>query len=181
MTPRSYVLPLVLSILAGAGSAQQGDDLFAFIPPGGRTLLERGLAAGDAELAAAIATARPAVEWSAFFAESADAALSGLDDWERQTLADYLAYTGAIAPGAELPTDGRDMMLARCQSCHIITVTVTQARTRDAWLATLGRTSHVEIPLGAAEREQLADYLAVNAGLPIDVIPPELRAGGASY
>ena len=27
----------------------------------------------------------------------------------------------------------------------------------------------------------VADYLTVNAGIPIDAIPPELRAGGASY
>jgi hypothetical protein len=73
------------------------------------------------------------------------------------------------------------MTLDRCQSCHIVTVVVTQARTREAWLGTLGKPSHVEIPLSPAEREQLADYLAVNAGIPIDAIPEELRAGGASY
>jgi hypothetical protein len=78
-------------------------------------------------------------------------------------------------------TSGGRNDLARCQSCHITTVTVTQARNRDAWMATLGRISHVDIPLNPAERGQIADYLTVNASLPIDVIPPELRAGGASY
>ena len=73
------------------------------------------------------------------------------------------------------------MTLARCQSCHIVTVVVTQARTREAWLGTLNKPSHVEVPLSEAERGQLADYLVVNGGLPIDVIPPALRAGGASY
>lgn len=177
MTPRHLILPLLLT---GAAAAQEAADLFAFIPPGGRTLLEQVLTADDGALAAAIATPRGADDWLALLSV-ADSPAPGLDEWGQQTLADYLAYAGAIGDAAALPPDGRDMMLARCQSCHIITVTVTQMRSRDAWLATLGRTSHVGVPLTAAERGQLADYLAINAGLPIDVIPPELRAGGATY
>lgn len=173
---------LVVSVFLAEGAvAQQADDLFSFIPPGGRTLLERGLETGDPSLAGAITVARTSTEWHDRLASDSSASGAALDDWERRTLADYLGYAGAIADVTHLPEDGRDIMLARCQSCHIITVTVTQARTREAWLATLGRTSHVEIPLSEAERSQLADYLTVNAGLPIDVIPPELRAGGASY
>lgn len=178
MTMRFVILSLAF---AGAALAQQADDLFSFIPPGGRSILERSLAGGDDGFADAIAKAHGAQEWMTILSSGESPSGTELDDWERQTLADYLAYSGAISDPADLPADGRDMMLARCQSCHIITVTVTQARTREAWLATLGRTSHVEIPLDAAERGQLADYLTVNAGLPIDVIPPELRAGGASY
>lgn len=172
-----FVFPLVLT---GAALAQENDDLFSFIPPGGRTLLEELLATGDADLAESIAMPRTAAEWGGILAAVGHGS-AVLDEWERQTLADYLGYAGPVTDPSGLPADGRDMMLARCQSCHIITVTVTQARSREAWLATLGRTSHVEIPLRESERSQLADYLAVNAGLPIDVIPPELRAGGASY
>jgi hypothetical protein len=80
-----------------------------------------------------------------------------------------------------MPPDGRDHVMRHCQSCHIITVTVTQDRSRDAWLRTLGSTSHVEIALTPAEHSEIADYLVLNAGIPIDRIPPELRAGGASY
>lgn len=73
------------------------------------------------------------------------------------------------------------MALAHCQSCHIITVTVTQDRPREQWLGTFSKPSHVGVALTEAEREHLADYLAVNAGIPIDDIPRELRAGGATY
>lgn len=173
--------PIMSLLFAGVAAAQQVDDLFSFIPPGGRTLLENALAKSDPSRADTLGVARTSSEWLERLASPDSTIGAALDDWGRQTLADYLAYAGAVVVANDLPADGRDIMLARCQSCHIITVTVTQARSREAWLATLGRTSHVEIPIGEAERRQLADYLAVNAGLPIDVIPPELRAGGASY
>jgi hypothetical protein len=41
--------------------------------------------------------------------------------------------------------------------------------------------SHIGIKLTEAQREQLASYLVLNAGIPIDQVPEELRAGGASY
>lgn len=158
------------------------DDVFGFIPPGGRTLLSGLLAEQPGDLGS-LGTARTAEEWSAALADgTADLAEgAALDDWQRQTLADYLGYAGAITDPAALPWDGRDMALAKCQSCHVITVTVTQARPRAQWLGTMAKPSHVNIPLTPAERGQLADYLAVNAGIPIDQIPPELRVGGASY
>ena len=178
MNPRYLLAPL---LIAGTAVAQQGEDIFSFIPLGGRSVLERSLESGDPDLIESLSKARSSPEWIEVLSSEGNLGTVQLDEWERQTLADYLAYAGAIPDTVQLPADGRDMMMTRCQSCHIITVTVTQARSREAWLAMLGRTSHVEIPLSEAEREQLADYLAVNAGLPIDVIPPELRAGGASY
>lgn len=173
---------LALAACLLAAPAFGADDVFAFIPLGGRSLLE-GLLTADPEGLAALAAARPAADWQAALA-AGTAGLAGseaLDDWQRQTLADYLAYAGAIADAAALPWDGRDMALAKCQSCHIITVTVTQARPPEQWLGTFSKPSHVGVPLDSAERAQLADYLAVNAGIPIDEIPPELRAGGATY
>ncbi len=41
--------------------------------------------------------------------------------------------------------------------------------------------SHIEIKMTEAERGLPAYYLVLNAGIPIDQVPPELRAGGASY
>lgn len=176
-------IPTVLMLSASGVMAQ--DELFDFIPPGGRGLIAVMAADGldDARLGAALAVARDGADWAALLA-SGDSGLpdsAGLDDYQRQTLADYLAYAGPQDSAAALPLDGRDMALARCQSCHIITVVITQDRTREAWLGTMGKPSHVEIPLSAAERGQLADYLVVNAGIPIDLVPPVLRAGGASY
>jgi hypothetical protein len=176
MTRRFLLLPLLV-LVATAAPAQE--DYFAFIPDGGRTMLAAGLVA-EPSLADLLATPQSAEDWLSRITVEGLPGLGGLDDWQARTLADYIAYAGPIDPMA-LPPDGRDMTLERCQSCHIITVVVTQARAKAAWLGTLGKPSHVEIPLSAAERDQLADYLAVNAGIPIDAIPPELRAGGASY
>lgn len=165
--------------LVAAGSVFAQEDTFSFMPDGGRTLLQTLLAA-DPALAAQLTQKRPAADWLAAIAKGDLAGAKSLDEWRAQTLADYLAYAAPLDPAA-LPPDGRDMTLARCQSCHIVTVVVTQARAKEAWLGTMAKPSHVGVPLTTAERDQLADYLTVNAGIPIDAIPPELRAGGASY
>ena len=65
--------------------------------------------------------------------------------------------------------------------CRVITVVVTQSRTKEHWLGTWHKPSHMGIKLTEAQREQLASYLVLNAGIPIDQVPEELRAGGASY
>lgn len=165
--------------------AQEEDDVFAFIPDGGRTLLqgliENGLSPDiESEIKS---QSRDTEGWAAFLAEkSADSPLiAELDEYQAQTLASYLSYKMPLEAGAELPWDGRDMALARCQSCHIITVVITQDRERETWLGTMHKPSHIEVPLAEEEREELADYLVLNAGIPIDDVPPALRAGGASY
>ncbi len=173
-------LGFIFALLLHTGTAAAQGDVFDFMPQGGRTILT-DLLASDPALASAVSTARDAGGWLAYLDQDGQATGAKLDEWQRQTLADYLGYAGAIADTANLLWDGRDMALERCQSCHIITVVVTQARTREAWLGTMHKPSHIEVPLTEAERGQLADYLVVNAGLPIDAIPPELRAGGASY
>ena len=181
----SAAVAAMSSALTGGAAWAQEDDVFDFIPDGGRTLLE-GVRGEDlpesvaAEIAAA--EADPAAWREKLVAAAPESpAIAALDEWQTDTLAHYLASNAPMDPAGELPWDGRDMALARCQSCHIITVVVTQARTREAWLGSLGRPSHVEIDLTEAERGALADYLVINAGIPIDLVPPELRAGGASY
>ncbi len=168
--------------LAGAGLLHaQTEDVFAFIPAGGRTLLERAAGAGlpRSELDAILAGKRSREEWQAFL--QGKPSINELSQGEVTTLADYLAHNMPVAPGAPLPRDGRDLALEYCQSCHIITVVITQDRGKDAWLGTLNKPSHVEIELTAAEREALTDYLVLNAAIPIDLVPEELRAGGATY
>ncbi len=181
--------PVILAtVVLGAGMATVAlaqEDVFDFIPEGGRTLLQNARADGlSAVLEAAIASeSGDADAWGGRLeAAKADVpAIEALDSWQTDTLAHYLAANAPLAADAELPRDGRDMALALCQSCHIITVVVTQDRTQEAWLRTMNSPSHVEIATTPAEREALADYLVINAGIPIDQIPPELRAGGASY
>lgn len=176
-------IAILLSLSAFASIAVAQDALFDFIPDGGRLLVQRLVdgGMGAAVLADKTSAPRTAADWLPLLASDALPGAAGLEPWERQTLADYLAYAAPLTDVATLPPDGRDMTLSHCQSCHIVTVVITQDRPREAWLGTLGKPSHVEVPLTEAERGQLADYLVVNGGVPIDDVPVELRAGGASY
>ena len=178
---------------AGAQTAEQ----LTFIPSGGRTLLTD------------IATSKPPVgeikslltakhsreEWSSYLTAHSKAvpAMQKLSDKERLTLADYLSFHMPLPANQvpanpastdwtrNLPKDGRDLALGNCQGCHIITVVVTQQRSKTAWMGTLSTPSHTVIKITAEEREELASYLEQNAGIPIEQVPEELRASGATY
>jgi len=184
LVPR--IAALLAAVVLGSSAASQEDDIFSFIPDGGRSLLESIRSEGlPTDFESALQSANgDAAYWRDLLAKAADTApqIDALDDWQAQTLAQYLAVRAPLDdPDVDLPRDGRDMALALCQSCHIITVTITQDRTREAWLGTMNSPSHIEIKTTPEERQLLADYLVINAGIPIDLIPPALRAGGASY
>jgi hypothetical protein len=175
--------------------AQEYDPIFNFIPSGGRSLLAQVLDTKPpaADVRALLTSKRTREEWIADLKGRTNAisALKALDDRELLTLADYLSLNMPLpSPPADaakanwkhlLPRDGRDLALDYCQSCHIITVTVTQDRSREHWLGTMNKPSHIEIKLSRQQREALASYLVLNAGIPIDQVPEDLRAGGASY
>ncbi len=187
-----FAAATVLPLLAAAAG-----DVFDFIPQGGRTLLAGALSARPepADAQALLSGRRKREEWLAWLNGRRDAmaGLKPLDDKQLLTLADYLAFNMPLATGKTpaqptranwekaLPPDGRDLALNYCQGCHIITVVVTQQRTKEAWLGSLGKPSHVQIRLSPAQREALASYLVINAAIPIDEVPEELRAGGATY
>lgn len=180
------VLFVATGAAAGVG-AQEEEDLFAFIPQGGRTLLAQLVADGHVKAEEVMTERRSREDWFGFLQGLGD---TGLDSVQQETLAAYLAATMPAAEvpgqtidtdGLALPRDGRDLTLEYCQSCHIITVVVTQDRSREAWLGTMNKPSHVEIDNTQQEREALADYLVLNGGISIDDVPEELRAGGASY
>ncbi|WP_456635226.1 hypothetical protein [Bradyrhizobium sp. USDA 10063] len=170
-------------------------DVFAFIPAGGRTLFANVIAShpsGD-ELQAILSAKHTRQEWLGYLEGKKQAlpALRSLSGQELLTLADYLSFNMPLAGEAAellksdaakaLPLDGRDFALEKCQGCHIITVVVTQARSKEAWLGTMNKPSHTRIKLTREQREALASYLVINAGIPVDEIPAELRAGGATY
>jgi mono/diheme cytochrome c family protein len=179
------------------GALRADTDVFAFIPLGGKSLLANVAESKPpaAEIRALLTGKHTRDEWQAYLQahRQAVAALQTLGDKELLTLADYLAFNMPLAGGQVpadpakadwdqvLPPDGRDFALNYCQGCHIITVVVTQARTREAWLGTMSKPSHVRIKLSREQREALASFLVLNAGIPIDDVPEELRAGGASY
>jgi mono/diheme cytochrome c family protein len=194
-------LPRALRSLAGALALAPvlalAADVFDFIPAGGRTLLAGVFASGvpAAEAKGIVAGKRTREEWLKHLQARRQAipGLKKLDEQQMQTLADYLSFNMPL-PAAKipadparaawdkiLPPDGRDFALNYCQGCHIITVVVTQDRPKSAWLGTMNKPSHVGIKLSPAQREALANYLVLNAAIPPDQVPEDLRAGGASY
>ncbi len=177
-------------------AAQTAEEL-TFIPSGGRTLLTNIATSKPPanELTPLLTGKRSRDDWSSYLNAHSPVvpAVQSLSDKQRLTLADYLSFhmplpankVPANLAGADwahiLPPDGRDLMLDHCQGCHIITVAVTQQRTETAWLQTMSTPSHSGIKLTPQEREELASYLELNGGIPIDQVPEELRASGATY
>ena len=186
---------LLLAFLAGPIYAQT-DDVFDFIPSGGRTLLAQIITAAPAnEVQNLLGGKHDHEGWREYLKTRAGALpeLEKLYDQERLTLESYLAFNMPLpvksipANPAKanweklLPPDGRDMILDNCQFCHIITVAITQDKAKVTWLGTMNSPSHIEIKLDDRQREALAEYMVLNAAIPIDLVPEELRAGGASY
>ena len=193
-------LKSILRIVFIAGAAvlptalnAQTDDIFAFIPDGGRSLLASVFSEGisEKEINSILFAEKNSANWLECLTTNEE--FAGMDEFQMQTIAQYLAHNmplkvdavpvelEGINWGEILPRDGRDLTLEYCQSCHIITVVITQDRLKESWLGTMNKPSHIEIDLTPEERDALADYLIINAGIPIDLVPPALRAGGASY
>ena len=115
-----------------------------------------------------------------------------MSEKEFLTLADYMSFNlplpAASVPanpaGANwaklLPMDGRDIVLDYCQGCHIITVVITQDRAK-ALAGDHEQAQPHQHQAHALQREAMASYLVLNAAIPIDQVPEELRAGGATY
>jgi len=177
--------------------AAQTAEQLAFIPAGGRTLLTDIATSKPPadELEPLLTGKRSREEWSSYLNAHSQAipALQRLSDKQRLTPADYLSFHIPL-PANQVPAnlartdwtrtlakDGRDLALDNCQGCHIITVVVTQERSKTFWLGTLGTPSHAVIKLTPEQREELASYLELNAGIPIEQVPEELRASGATY
>jgi mono/diheme cytochrome c family protein len=188
---------LALAALLLGALAAWAADVFDFIPLGGRTLLAKTFASRPPadEVKGLLSAKHTREEWLSDLRGRSKAitGLQRLNDKELLTLADYLSFNMPLPPAKIpakpalanweklLPLDGRDLVLEHCQSCHIITVVVTQKRSKDAWLGSLNKPSHIQIKLTRAQREALASYLVLNAAIPIDDVPEELRAGGATY
>jgi hypothetical protein len=190
------VLPW-LTVLLLAPLPAQAADVFDFIPLGGRTLLAKVFASRPpaGEVKALLSAKHTREEWRSYLQDHSKAitGLQGMNEKELLTLADYLSFNMPL-PASKipanpaqanweklLPPDGRDFTLEYCQSCHIVTVVITQKRSKDAWLGSMNKPSHIQIKLTREQREALASYLILNAAIPIDDVPEELRAGGATY
>lgn len=190
-------LLLLLAALLLTHQRAQAADVFDFIPLGGRTLLAKALASRPPadEVKALLSAKHTRDEWQSYL-QARSKAITGLrrlSDKELLTLADYLSFNMPL-PAAKipanpaqanwaklLPEDGRDFALEYCQSCHIITVVITQDKLKNGWLGTMHKPSHIQIKLTEEQREALASYLVINAAISIEDVPEELRAGGATY
>lgn len=176
--------------------AQTAEQL-TFIPSGGRTLLTDIASSKPpaSEIQSLLTASHTREEWASYLAAHGKSvpAIQKLGEKERLTLADYLSFHMPLPANQvpanpastdwtrALPKDGRDLALNNCQGCHIITVVVTQQRSHTAWMGTLSTPSHAPIKMTPQEREELASYLQQNAGIPIEQVPEELRASGATY
>ena len=188
-------LAVTFSGLFAEPLAAQTAEQLTFIPAGGRTLLSNIVASKPSadEMKALLTGKHSFEEWSAYLKSRGQAlpAVQRLNDKEQATLADYLSYHMPLpqVPAnlartdwtRTLPKDGRDLSLDNCQGCHIITVVVTQERSKTNWLGTMSTPAHAVIKMTPAERDEVATYLVLNAGIPIEQVPEELRASGATY
>ena len=188
---------LLISALLVAPLVAQTGDVFDFIPAGGKTLLAKALASRPSadEVKGLLSAKHTREEWLSYLRGRSKAitGLKGLNEKELLTLADYMSFNMPLlatkVPANPtlanweklLPLDGRDLVLEYCQSCHIITVVITQDKLKNGWLGTMHKPSHIQIKLTEAQREALASYLVINAAIPIDLVPEDLRAGGATY
>ena len=161
------------------------DDRFSFLPRGGQQLLEHVLGACDAceGLAAWSTAARTRDEWTSLLEERG--ALADLSDAEAETLARYLSIAlpldEAATAVADLPLDGRTLVIFQCQTCHAITIAVTQDREVPYWLQHRTQPPHDALDLSEAEWRHVANYLALQTPIPEDAVPAELRQGAGGY
>lgn len=197
IAPRHFLRTVLAAAAIALASLAPAADVFDFIPAGGRTLLARVFAGKPSpdDVRAVVGAKHSRDEWVADLRARAKQfpAVQKLSEKELLTLADYMASSLPLPAGKVpanpaqanwgklLPMDGRDMALDYCQGCHIITVVITQDRAKAQWLGSLNKPSHVQIKLDAQQRDALVNYLVLNAAIPIDQVPEELRAGGATY
>ncbi len=167
-----------LSVAGIATALWAGGPSFDFMPDGGRATFMQVFP--DPEAARAALKAHTTLEeWNAAIA----AAVPELDPKGARTLAGYLAANAPLAAlaqaedlSAALPQDGKDLALARCQSCHsLFTGYLMQRRDDAAWRGVFKSPFHSGIAMTEAELATFADYSAVNMPLRFEDVPPELR------
>lgn len=177
-----YGRPLAVAAiaLASVDAFAAGEDA-SFMPPGGRTLVQR-IVRADADVETRtkwFAQHRDEAQWRTLVATG-----HGLAPQEVDTLAAYLSVNTPVGQDAvqssdlasALPPDGRDLAWEYCQSCHsLFTSYLTQSRDAQAWRNMFLSPFHRQMRMTAQEREEFARYSAINMPMKVDAIPPELR------
>lgn len=183
---RSSAAAVAALMLGFAPALSQLD--FAFMPKGGKDILldVLGSRPNTDELRTILTTKRNEADWRQ--AMSGRVGLSS--DRELRTLAAYLAgnlpvqsadtivakASGRAELYEALPRDGRELAWNECQSCHsLFTGYLTQDRSIQAWRNTFFSPFHRELKMTTQEREEFAQYSAINMPMAIDDVPRELR------
>lgn len=172
-------------LVAALAWAVAQDDRFAFMPAGGAQLVERALTSCDdcGDLERWSAAERSEEEWREFLQEGG--ALEELTEQEIATLTLYLATAfpmdPPVADPADLPLDGRTLVIFQCQACHSIATPLGEDREVEYWLQHRTRPPHDGFDLDEKEWTHIAHYLAHNAPIPASEIPAELREGAGGY
>ncbi|MBJ3763710.1 hypothetical protein ILP92_13210 [Maribius pontilimi] len=178
--PRSTWLAGV-AVVALVAAALAGDELYDFMPDGGRTLLLR--LTGEDSLAELAARDADADAWTAWALDRAP----DLDPRQARTFAGYaeinfpldadtLAALAASNDAAMLPPDGKDLAIGQCQFCHaLFSGYLTHDRDETGWRGTFKSPFHKEIPMTEIQRDTFARYSALNMPLKFEDVPPELR------
>lgn len=172
---------LALAFWAGPVIA---DDMMAFIPPGGKSILIDNLEASDSgkigELAATTASNE---EWAALYG----GLLPDLGKNALETVTGYSAINFPVSPedlsrlqeagAAEvLPLDGKELAINNCQNCHsLFSGYLVHDRDVTGWLGIFKSPFHSELPMTETERETFSHYSAINMPLKFEDVPPEYR------
>lgn len=162
--------------LLGGGMALAQNDPFAFMPDGGRESFSIVFPTPDLR-AWAFSQQLAAGGWAAEI-------IGRSPDLAPRTVETLAAYLSVIAPrdtpsddlASALPSDGRDLALTQCQSCHsLFSGYLMHRRDKAGWLATFSSPFHTGITMSDAEKTIFADYSAINMPMRFEDVPPELR------
>ncbi|MDJ0637875.1 MAG: hypothetical protein QNJ20_03500 [Paracoccaceae bacterium] len=180
--PALRLTALLGSTIVGIATvAIASDDMFDFMPKGGRTLLLEVI--GDAELAEIAAMDEDGEAWAAWVLSLSP----DMETQEAETLSGYVELNFPLSPdvlaelaksndASLLPPDGKDLAIAQCQFCHsLFSGYLMHNRDETGWRGTFKAPFHKEIPMTETERDTFARYSAINMPLKFEDVPPDLR------
>jgi hypothetical protein len=168
-------------------------DEFAFLPDSGYELLLKALDKCKKcdSVATLASTKRTPGEWKAYFANQG--ALKGFDEAQVKELTSYLAINFPI-PQKKItanpkkpdfiPMGGRQLLLEKCMSCHLVTLPVLILHKNElGWRQLFTHSDHL-VAVSKMDENQLktlAAYLANNFPISEEKVPEALREPAPQY
>jgi hypothetical protein len=182
-----------------ATPAGAAEDPYKFMPKGGREMFVEALGrCANCDPAEIVASRRTAEDWLKYFAGRQTAkdkkagVLAHLGDKQAKTLASYMAANlplakASVAKGskidwkAALPLDGRELTLEKCMGCHSLGATMLNDADLKGWDMILKKSDHRVLRMTDKEILTLQHYLTINAPVPEESVPKELRQSAGVY